>query len=151
MKDTQEIYDSLFERIRTLQLATTSQTGELNASYAPFIRDESGDLFIFVSGLAKHTKNLRETRRASVLIIEDEQDTRQLFARNRISYQCSVFEISRDNECYNTLLDQMQEAFGSTLGLLRSLADFRLLRLKPTSGQIVTGFGQAYSLPLLNP
>ena len=148
MKDTQAIHDALFERINTLQLATTNLQGEPNASYAPFIRDASGDLFIFVSSLAKHTQNLLETHQAAILIIEDEQDCRQIFARNRISYQCVVSEISRDDQHHNSLLNQMEDIFGNTFGLLRSLADFRLLKLHPVSGQIVTGFGQAYPLPL---
>lgn len=123
--DAKDIYDSLFTKITTVQLATTNKTGEQNASYAPFIRDTSGDLYIFVSGLAKHTQNLLETHQATVLIIEDEQDCRQIFARNRISYQCVVSEVSKDDKSYNALLDQMQDTFCSTLGLLRSLADFK--------------------------
>ena len=148
MKDTQEIHDSLFKKIQTLQLATTSVSGEPNASYAPFIRDSSGSLYIFVSGLAKHTQNLLETGQAAVLIIEDEQDCRQIFARNRISYQCSVSKINKDDTRYAVLLDQMEDVFGNTLGLLRNLADFSLLKLQPVSGQIVTGFGQAYPLSI---
>lgn len=147
MKDAQEIHDTLLNRIKTLHLASTNLLGEPNASYAPFIRDASNNLFIFISGLAKHTQNLLETHQAAVLIIEDEQGCRQLFARHRISYQCVVSEIHKDDQHYNTRLDQMEETFGNTLGLLRGLADFRLLKLQPVSGQIVTGFGQTYPLP----
>ena len=148
MKNPQDIYDTLFKQVHTLHLSTISKSGKLNASYAPFIRDDSDNLYIFVSSLAKHSQNLLETHQAAVLIIEDEQSCRQIFARNRISYECSVVSVKKDDTRYNQLLDQMQDTFGSTLGMLRGLSDFSLLKLQPISGQIVTGFGQTYSLPL---
>lgn len=151
MKNPQEIHDALFSTVHSLLLSTVSQSGEANASYAPFIRDTAGNLFIFISGLAKHSQNLLETHQASILIIEDEQSCRQLFARNRISYQCSVSEIKKSDDNYSRLLDKMQDVLGNTLELLRTLADFRLIELTPKSGHIVTGFGQTYPLPLQTP
>ena len=150
MKDPKLIYQSLFSQVHSLQLATVSSQGEPNASYAPFICDKAENLYIFVSGLAKHTQNLLDTKQASVLIIEDEQASRQLFARNRITYQCAASEVGKDDHAYNHLLDQMQERFGETLGLLRSLGDFRLIKLQPLSGQIVVGFAQTYPLPFMD-
>jgi len=83
---------------------------------------------------------------ASILLLEDEQETRQIFARQRISYQCHVEVVSVDDSIYPDRLDQMERRFGNVMTLLRTLPDFILVSLKPYEGQYVKGFGKAYKL-----
>jgi putative heme iron utilization protein len=146
VKAPETILQSLLERVNTLQMATLDEGGKPYASYSPYIRDEQGNLYVFVSQLAKHTQNLLKGDEVSVLILEDEQDSRQLFARNRLQYQCKVESVNKENEAYDVVLDNMQQQFGETLALLRTLPDFHLFRFTPFSGSLVIGFGQAYQL-----
>jgi hypothetical protein len=80
------------------------------------------------------------------LLVEDEQDSRQLFARQRVSYDCDVSTVSRDEPEYDVLLDKFQQRFGNVIDLLRSLPDFILFKLRPYQGRYVVGFGKAYQL-----
>lgn len=136
----------LLERARTLHLATLDADGLPAISYAPFVRDESGDFYIFVSRLAEHTRELLQQPQVAVMLIADEQDARQIFARTRASYRCEAVRVAREAKGYEQMLDAMQERFGEVMGLLRSLGDFVLIRLRPQAGRFVMGFGQAFVL-----
>lgn len=131
-------------RFQTLVLATGD--GEiLGASYAPFVM-HAGDMYIYVSELAAHTRHLLKQGQCAVLLIEDEQDCRNLFARRRISYQCQVDEVVPDTPTAAQVLGTMRERFGNVVDLLRSLPGFHLFRLQATEGSYVAGFGKAYAI-----
>ena len=132
--------------IKTLQLSTITSDGKPNASYSPFVTDAKGNFYIFVSQLASHTQDLLENPVASILLIQDEATTKQLFARQRISYQCDVSVIAQDNKNYQALLESMESCFGNIIELLQTLPDFILFQLSPYQGQYVKGFGKAYKL-----
>jgi hypothetical protein len=129
---------------RSVLIASTAKDSTPNASYAPCISDSQHALIVYVSRLAAHTENLLTTRKASLLFIRDETDSPNLFARQRLTYQCTVNEIPSSSTEYATLLDQMTDQFGSIIKTLRQLPDFHLLRLTPSSGLYVESFGKAY-------
>lgn len=133
------------EQFSTVLIATTDGEGSPDASYAPYIIDTEEHLHIFVSRLAQHTGNLLQTGTASLLFIQDETQSPNLFARQRLSYQCQVDKVLPNSEHYTPLLDQMTERFGPIIKTLRQLPDFQLLRLTPVSGRYIEGFGKAYS------
>ncbi len=141
-----ESFVNFKQSVKTLQLSTLTTEGKPNASYSPFVTDEQGNFFIFVSQLASHTQDLLANPQASVLLIQDEAETRQIFARQRISYQCDVEIINKESSEYIPMLDAMQQRFGNVVELLRTLPDFILFRLTPYEGQYVKGFGKAYKL-----
>lgn len=136
---------ALREGQRSVMLATADADGEPEASYAPYLRD-NGDFYLFVSGLARHTRNLLASGRAALLFIEPEEQARQIFARRRLSYRCAVSEVERADPDWPRLLAGFEDRFGPVMEMLRGLPDFRLLRLRPTGGRYVRGFGQAYEL-----
>ncbi len=125
-------------------ILATSDGGDPDASYAPFVLDDDLAACIFVSELARHTRNLLRQRRAGVLFIEEENEARNPFARRRLALHCRVDEIARDSQQGERLLDRMQQRFGNTVELLRGLPDFHLLRLDVIDGSYVRGFAQAY-------
>lgn len=141
-----EVLGQLLAQVKTLQLATLDAKGEPAISYAPFVRDEQGNFCIFVSLLASHTQEMMQHPQVAIMLIADEQETRQIFARTRASYRCEVEVVVREEVIYVQLLDEMQARFGEVVGVLRGLGDFVLLRLKPVSGRFVMGFGQAFVL-----
>ncbi len=148
--ETKQLLEKSFaefkQSVKTLQLSTLTETGKPNASYSPFVTDEQGNFYIFVSQLASHTQDLLTNLQASILLIQDEAETRQIFARQRISYQCDVEIITAENSEHTKMLDTLEKRFGNVVELLRTLPDFILFRLKPTQGQYVKGFGKAYKL-----
>ena len=145
-KSPQQVLSHLLTHTQSLQLATLNAEGEPSISYAPFVQDETGSFVIFISGLATHTHDLLRHPTAAVLLIADEQATRQIFARTRVSYSCHASVIARDAEECPTLLDALQARFGEVVGVLRGLGDFVLFRLQPRAGRFVMGFGQAFVL-----
>ncbi len=146
LNDAQEEFRQLLEQTRTVALATIGDGGAPSISYAPYVRNEAGHYYIYVSRLSRHTSELLASPVASILLIEDESATKQLFARKRISYLCDVEEVVRDNSEYQDMLDQFADRFGGVIEVLSSLSDFVLFRLVPRSGRFVLGFGQAFDL-----
>ncbi|WP_164887200.1 HugZ family protein [Hahella sp. KA22] len=137
--------EALIGRFKTVQFACVSEDNEPLASYAPFVRQD-GDFYIYVSALAPHTTCLKTTPVASLLFIEEEQTSRNLFARLRLILQCSVEEVGRGSADYEEVLDRFADKFGPTIAMLRQLPDFSLLKLEITSGRFVKGFGAAYTV-----
>jgi hypothetical protein len=136
----------LLESAKTLQLATLDGEGEASLSYAPFVRDAAGNFYVFISGLASHTQEMLQHPLLAVMVIADEQDTRQIFARTRATYRCAAQVVAREAAQYAQVLDAMEARFGNVVGLLRGLGDFVMFRLQPQSGRFVMGFGQAFVL-----
>jgi len=130
----------------TLVLATLNEEQWPVSSYAPFIEDAEGNHYIFVSDLAAHTQHLLANGKVSWMLIADEQDTRQLFARRRFVCLGQATVIERHDKEFEGRLEQFQDRFGEIIELLKSLDDFHLLRLTPEKATYVRGFGQAYSL-----
>lgn len=147
-EDYVQNYHQLIQNQQTLLLATVSDQGEPECSYAPYVKGQNDVFYIFASELAIHTKHMLETLKVSVLFIKPEQKTKNFFARERVVFGCTVSEISQDDELYNLHLDKMNDQFGETVGLLRSLSDFHLLALTPRKGRYVAGFGKAFAINL---
>lgn len=142
----EESFVNFKQSVKTLQLSTLTAEGKPNASYSPFVVDKQGNFYIFVSQLASHTQDLLANPQASILLIQDEVDTRQIFARRRISYQCDVEIVNDETSDYSKMLEALEKRFGNMVELLRTLPDFILFRLTPYQGHYVKGFGKAYKL-----
>ena len=149
-RDPEDILAALKEGVQSAVLSTLGEDGEPHSGYTPFIFDDAQDsdhhIIIFVSQLALHTRDLLANKKVSVMLIADESASDQIFARTRVSYQCAAEVIHKDTQRYDELLDSMQVTHGKMIGLLRTLPDFVLFRLKPFHGQFVMGFGQAFAL-----
>ncbi len=148
MPDLQKLesdYRALIDSQLTLLLATSSGNGDADISYAPYLYVENV-FYVYVSELAKHTGNMLQRRQASVMFIQPEAEAANLFARQRLIFNCRVAEIGKDNQSYSAVLDAMHDRFGEVVGVLRSLSDFHLLALMPLHGQYVAGFGKAFSV-----
>ncbi|MYB35544.1 MAG: HugZ family protein [Gammaproteobacteria bacterium] len=145
MANLRERACELLKRCKSLQLATVDRQGKPLSSYAPFYRTENGDYFIFVSTLSPHTSNLA-IGTASILIIDDEARTSQIYARNRLGFHCGCLQVRSDDSLYGEILEGLEKRHGTIIQTLRTLADFRMYRLRPESGSFVIGFGQAYEV-----
>ncbi len=152
-----DVCEALLAKTFSLQLATVGEQDYPHCGYTPYLMRHDGEsgarqFYIFISELALHTRDLMREPRASIMVIEDEQDASQIFARTRLYYECNAIEVEREHNDFGPIMDEYQERHGKMVNLLRQLPDFRLLRLQPVSGQFVMGFGKAYKLtgPALN-
>jgi putative heme iron utilization protein len=129
---------------RSVLMATVNKDGVPEASYAPYVTDDVGRYYVFVSGLARHTRDFQETGHVSLQFIENEDSTQNLFARRRLTLLCDVSAIPRRSPDHEEILACFTESFGRFVNTLRGLPDFQLFRLTPRSGLYVRGFGQAF-------
>ncbi|POB83931.1 heme utilization protein HutZ [Vibrio vulnificus] len=130
---------------QTLQLATVDADGRPNVSYAPFVQNQEG-YFVLVSKIARHARNLLENPQVSLMMIEDEEGAKQLFARKRLTFDAVASVIERDTQLWHQVITQMEERFGEIVSGLSQLEDFVLFNLKAERGLFVKGFGQAYQV-----
>lgn len=126
-------------------LGTISENGYPFSSYAPFYYD-GASIYIFISNIATHAKNMQQRPKASAFFIEDESQTQQIFARKRISLQCDVTHISKDDGSYEPVMEAFVSKQGETLTMLMGMKDFNLYVLTPIYGEATFGFGEAYSI-----
>lgn len=137
--------EALRAQCRSLMLATLDEQGAPNVSYAPFVFLD-GHYYVLVSEVARHGRNLKAVAKASLMLIEDEADSRQLYARVRLSHDAEVSQIARDSEHWNQAVDALTQRHGDLVTNLTRMADFSLFRLTPLQGLYVKGFGQAFEV-----
>jgi putative heme iron utilization protein len=142
--DIQQTAQQFRAQFQSVTLATLSESHLPDVSYAPFLLDKQQRTYVFISLLAQHTKNLINNPHASLLWLADEQDSPNIFARERLTLHCTASLVEQDNPNYNQRLDQLQQRHGETIALLRTLQDFRLFRFEADSGLFVQGFGKAF-------
>ena len=131
---------------QSLSLGTLDEKGLPFSSYAPFVHVEH-KFYIFISDVAKHAQNLQRTPKASLLFIEDESKTQQIFARKRISLQVTSKKVSREDKTFNEVMDVFKSKFSAEMvGMLMGMQDFNLYELSTDYGEATFGFGEAYNI-----
>ncbi len=133
----------LINASKSIILATVDAEGNPNSSYAPFVQVEQ-TFYILVSFMAKHTKNLADGRKTSIMFIEDESATKQIYARERLTIEATTSQIERDSQVWTDVVAQLKEAHGKVVDVISEMGDFILIALQPVKGSYVNGFGSAY-------
>ncbi|MEM6884350.1 MAG: DUF2470 domain-containing protein [Verrucomicrobiota bacterium] len=146
IEESKASYDAIMDNFLSVQLGTANAEGVPEASYTPAIVDEDRVFYVYVSDMSAHTGNMLKQNLASVLVIEDEQASKQIFARHRATFDCQVSEIERDTERWTELCDQFIGKFGKMFEHLMAMGDFHMLALKPSKGRLVVGFGKAFDI-----
>ena len=136
--------DQFLHGIDALMLATVNAEGHPEASYAPYM-EHDGCYYIFVSGLASHTTNLKQSCVASVIFMQKKDDG-HAYTRKRLSCHCKAVVIERSNALFESIMQQMEAQFGNLIATLRGLNHFQLLQLSPVKGNFVAGFGKAFEV-----
>jgi heme iron utilization protein len=129
----------------SVMMATISADGKPDASYAVHVFHDNA-YYVYISELARHTENLMHSGKVSLMFIENEEQAQNLFARQRMTLECSASAVERDSKHFDQILDLFEQRFGTIIQMLRSLTDFHLFRIEPQSGSYVRGFAQAYHL-----
>ena len=136
----------LLENYQSVVLGSIGENGYPFSSYAPCYYDGE-KIYIFISNIATHSKNIQSTNKASALFIEDEKQSENIFARKRISLQCDVKIIPRDDSSFTSIMDAFKSKHEcGTLSMLMGMSDFNLYTLTPIYGEATFGFGEAYNI-----
>jgi putative heme iron utilization protein len=144
--EVEAAYQTFPEQMQSLMLSTVTDSGQPQASYTPFVLSRDRTFYIFVSGLSSHTQNLKSNPKAGILLIEDEAQSPQIFARKRLMYDCTVKLIDRHDPSWANRVDLFKARFGNLIDMLRQLPDFEVFELMPAGGRFVLGFGAAYEV-----
>lgn len=122
----------------SLILSTTNENIDPLTSYSPFVEDDN-KFYTVMSSSMTHFKNIEETLKAHVFIIEDEKDASHIFARKRLYFSASCKIV--DEEKYFELFDKR---YGESLSFIRKMKDFKIVELTPKDKSLILGFGAAY-------
>ncbi len=128
---------------KSIILGTVDAEGNPNSSYAPFVNIDN-KFYILVSFMSRHTKNLRDQKKASMMFIADESNSKQIYARERLTFDVSITQVARDSDQWNTVVEKLKETHGKVVEVIAPMEDFILLALNPVKGSYVNGFGSAY-------
>ena len=143
---TKTEYLNFLKKFRSLQLSTIGKNGRPESSYAPFVVDQNNQFYIYISALARHTKNLLHDSRAGIMFIEPEEQAENIFARKRLTFDCDAEIVVRESQEWMSIMSLFDDFARELMQTLRILADFQLIRLKPNSGLFVKGFGKAFEI-----
>lgn len=139
-----EVIDFISSR-KTLLLSSLKADGTPYASYAPFAIGDNC-LYVLLSEIAVHACNLQANACASVLIVEDEDSCREIFARLRVNYSVVAETLAVDSADWTLGINTLAARLGSRINSLSQLTDFKLFKLIPQGGRYVKDFGRAYTL-----
>ena len=145
LKQIESEFLALRDGLKTVHLATTAQDGQPEASYAPFLWSANA-YYLYLSSLAKHSVNISHNPAISLLFIESEENSSNLFARKRIILNGHANLIQRNSELFSKTLVEFKHRFGQFIELIEPLEDFNLFQIKPNTGRFIRGFAQVYAL-----
>ena len=138
--------NKFISNIKTAIIGTIDSNNHPFSSYAPYIYDNNR-FYIYISDIATHAKNIQANPNASLFFTEDESKAENIFARKRISLQCTSKKIERGSSRFEEVLSLFEDRFdASTVGMLKKMTDFNLYELEVKSGEATFGFGEAYTI-----
>ena len=130
---------------RWLALGTVDQSGIPSVSYVPFAPVD-GAFGIVVSRLAAHTANLLARRPASLLLIDDDAEQPDAYARARFTIGVTAQANAPGSARADAIWSALESRQGATVRTLRALPDFQAISLEPVSGRLVLGFASAHDI-----
>ena len=142
LQEAIEAKDDLIKNCNIILISTINEKNEPNVSYAPTYIDSQCNFYIYISALAKHTKNLITTNKISFMIMEE--NSANIFAKKRITFNGKIKIIDRKSDVFNELMDKMKTKLGETIEMIKNMQDFHLIQIKPISGLLVHGFARAF-------
>lgn len=136
-----EAFHSFDKDKYSLIISSTNTMNEPLTNYAPFVKIDT-DYYVSVSSKLPHFTNIMQTKKAHILIIEDESQADHIYARKRLyfSAECSLEE---DEE---KIFKAFDERYAESLSFLKTMQDFKIIKISPLERSLVLGFGAAYKM-----
>jgi len=132
--------------VRPVGALGTLHRGEPAVSMVPFVLPPDGvRLFIHVSALAPHTRDMLEHPRVSLLVMAEPGASVAAQALPRVALQADALTLSRDAPDHEAARTAYLGRFPDAAQTFE-LGDFSLVALQPVSARLVAGFGSAGAL-----
>jgi putative heme iron utilization protein len=135
----------LLDTARTLILTAVDETGQPCIGTAPFFR-KNGIFYIFSSELSEHIKAILKGAHSQFMLLADEQESQNIWARQRLSFRADIEEISRTDPDFDRMCAEIGARHGPVMDVIKPFRDFHLLKITPTEGRLVTGFAAAFAV-----
>lgn len=124
-------------------MATTGTRGPLASMVSYASEPGLAGILVFISRLARHTRNLEDDSQASLAIsVPDRPEVLDPQTLPRVSVQGSFEPIERTDPTFSTAWAVYSERFPTAAPRLQ-LGDFTLFRMVPEEARYVGGFGAA--------
>jgi heme iron utilization protein len=138
-------YLEFIDSRKSVHLSTLDANGVPFISYAPYVQLD-GKLYIYISRISDHYQFVENNERVHAMLISDESETPNAFARERARWVCTTENLG--NEGHENVFELFNVKFGEKMmNMLRGL-DFSLFELTPLEGRYVVGFGLAFDVDL---
>lgn len=137
--------EELLAHQKTLVLSTLTTENTPAISYAPYIMQDN-NIYIYISQTAEHYHNLINNPACALMIIEDENQSKTVFARQRVSFIAQATLVEDDEEVYEWFKAGQDEKMVERLRTM----DFSFFKLTLKKGRLVKGFGQAFDITYTN-
>lgn len=134
--------EKLIQSKKSLMISSLNKQGFPEISYAPFIMIDN-EIYIYLSQAANHYYNLSNNKNCSIMIIEDESESKVIFARQRVSFECEATKLANVDQ---VVFDKFDEIHGASMVMALKNLDFDMFKLTLKKGRLVQGFGKAYDV-----
>ena len=140
----QKVKTKLIDACKSLVI-TVADNDYPDIGYAPYIYKDNY-FYIFSSELSSHIRLLINKKVGTFMLIKNEEETKNIWARVRMKFQAKVSIIKRNVADFQEITDIISNKHGNTIDIIREFKDFHLIKIIPIEGTIITGFGSAYNL-----
>lgn len=134
-------YEDFINQFSSLILAT-SNSNIPHSSYSTFV-SHNGYCYILISDIAPHSTNLKKNPFASLLFIEDEKSSANIFARERVNIYAECDIIDKDTQEYIEVIALYHKKFDTDMVSTLTSLDFYLYKMSPKRVNTYFGFGMA--------
>jgi putative heme iron utilization protein len=132
----------LLSTVQNVALNSQSEEGHPFSSYASFYYD--GEVvYVFIPAIALHVENFATKPKVLVFFVEDASSNKRVHERSKVTLECDVSEINSDDIRFNEIMPKFETG---ALGILIGTQELRLYALTPTSGEVIFGLGETYSI-----
>ncbi|MGL6104855.1 pyridoxamine 5'-phosphate oxidase family protein, partial [Romboutsia sp.] len=141
--------EKLLKEKHTLMVSSKDKQGEANISCAAYVYCNK-KIYIYISEIANHYQNLLDNPKISAMIIEDEQNAKTVFDRERISLNCVARRLEESNEVLQTIYEKFDESHGAKMMKILKTMDFDIFELEILGGRYIEGFSRVQDITLEN-
>jgi len=134
------------KNIQSVLLSTVDKDAEPFASYSPFVEDDEGNFYVFISTAVNHSHNMNATGKAHIMFLEDESVTDHIYARRRMYFRADAEKFEENDERTEKIHNLFKERFEDKVSFFSMMKDSRFYKLTPRDGNFVLGFGGAYKI-----